>query len=263
MARAWRGYVKTAALAGAGVVNDGPLLVVDYLLRFTRVAVLLSLWRVLFADRGEVGGMSLATVLTYTLISEVFTEQLTPRAGLDEAFWNGSIATRALRPGGIVGGFAAEMVGRWGLGLALCSLPLLLLAPLVGVDPRPASPAALALFAPSLVLTVAVGLALQFIYGALTVAMETNPWIMTQISGAVAGVLSGAVVPLPLFPWGLGEVAAWLPFAALAAAPLQIYTGVGDPLRLLAGQAVWALLLWPLAGWLWRANREKVTIYGG
>ena len=35
------------------------------------------------------------------------------------------------------------------------------------------------------------------------------------------------------------------------------------PATLVVRQAGWAILLWPLAGWLWRANREKVTIYGG
>jgi ABC-2 type transport system permease protein len=258
-----RGYWKTATMAAASALSDGPLLIADYLLRFLRVVVLLSLWRVLFADRGAVGGLSLATVLTYTLIAEIFADQLAPRANLDDALWNGSIATRALRPNGLVGGFAAEMIGRWWLGLALCSLPLLLLAPLLGVDPRPAGPTALALFGPSLALAVTVGLALEFILGALMVALDLNPWTLTQISIAVTALLSGAVVPLPLFPWGLGAVVAWLPFAALAAAPLQVYTGVGDPRLLLAIQAGWAVLLWPLAGWLWRANREKVTVYGG
>jgi ABC-type uncharacterized transport system permease subunit len=76
-------------------------------------------------------------------------------------------------------------------------------------------------------------------------------------------VLSGAVVPLALLPWGLGGALEWLPFASVAWAPLAIYTGMGDATRLIALQAFWALALWPLAGWLWRANREKVVGYGG
>ena len=76
-------------------------------------------------------------------------------------------------------------------------------------------------------------------------------------------MLSGAVMPLALLPWGLGDVLAWLPFAAIAWAPLAIYTGIGDPPRLMALQVGWAFVLWPLAGWLWRANREKVVGYGG
>ena len=55
----------------------------------------------------------------------------------------------------------------------------------------------------------------------------------------------------------------WLPFAAMAWAPLAIYTGVGEPLGLIAIQLFWAATLWPLAMSLWNANREKVVGYGG
>jgi ABC-type uncharacterized transport system permease subunit len=52
-------------------------------------------------------------------------------------------------------------------------------------------------------------------------------------------------------------------FASLAWAPLAIYTGLGEAPRLIALQLVWACVLWPVAGWLWRANREKVVGFGG
>jgi ABC-type uncharacterized transport system permease subunit len=49
----------------------------------------------------------------------------------------------------------------------------------------------------------------------------------------------------------------------MAWAPLAVYTGTGQPLPLMASQLVWAVVLWPLAAWLWRANREKLVGYGG
>ena len=36
-----------------------------------------------------------------------------------------------------------------------------------------------------------------------------------------------------------------------------------DRAILMAIQAAWALILWPIAIAFWRANREKVTGYGG
>jgi ABC-2 type transport system permease protein len=79
----------------------------------------------------------------------------------------------------------------------------------------------------------------------------------------VATLLSGSLLPLAYYPWGIGELFAWLPFASLAWAPLAIFTAAGDPLLLLARQAGWSLLLWPLVGWYWRSNREKLVAYGG
>jgi ABC-type uncharacterized transport system permease subunit len=256
-------YLATAALSATSIAAESPLFLADYVLRFVRVAVLLTLWRIVLGGHGEPSGMSLAAVLTYTLIAQAFADQLDPRSGIDDSMWNGSFQTHFTRPMGIVGQFAAEMCGRWSIGLAIFALPLLMCAPLFGVDPRPASATNGLLFVASLALGVSVGLALDFLFGALTVMLDTGVWVIESLRRAVATLLSGALLPLALLPWGLGDVLNWLPFAAMASAPLRIYTGTGDPLPLLATQALWSLLLWPLAQYLWRANRERLAGYGG
>jgi ABC-2 type transport system permease protein len=254
---------KTSAMTAAGYVGDSPLFLLDYLLRFLRVAVLLSIWRTILAGEGAVSGMTTASVLTYTLIAEVFAEPLACRTELDQALWNGSIATRLLQPLGIVAHFASEMFGRWLFGFGAFSLPLLLLAPLLGVDPLPASAGAAAWFALSMGLAISVGLALEFIFGALMVTLELPMWAVQQLRASISTLLSGSLIPLALLPWGIGKILAWLPFASLASAPLRIYTGTGNPYTLIAVQAGWSLLLWPAARGLWRASRERLTAYGG
>ncbi|MDQ3702984.1 MAG: ABC-2 family transporter protein [Chloroflexota bacterium] len=256
-------YVKTASMAATGAAGDSPLFLLDYLLRFLRVALLITVWRTILATSAPAAGLSLDAVLTYTLIAAVFADPLAARTGLEEALWNGSIATRFLQPMAVVGHYASEMVGSWLLGLALFSLPLLLAAPLLGVDPLPAGGGAALLFPISLVLGVSVGMAVDFLFCALMVTFGWSVWEVERWRSALSTVLSGALLPLSVLPWGLGDVLAWLPFAAMAWAPLSIYTGLGDPLRLLALQAFWAVVLWLLAQRLWRACRQKVVIYGG
>jgi ABC-2 type transport system permease protein len=250
-------------MAATSLTGDSLLFLVDYLLRLVRVAVLLSIWRIVMDGRGPVSGMTLSAVLTYTLVSEVFADQLTPRTHLEEALWEGTIATRMLQPMNMVGQFAAEMWGQWTVSFGLFSLPLLLLSPLLGVDPRPAGWGAAALFAVSLLLAMSVGLALEFIFGGLVVAMQESVWLVAQVRRAVTLLLSGAVLPLALLPWGLGSVFQLLPFASLASTPLKLYTGTGDPLLLLLLQVAWSVLLWPFAGWLWRRYRERLASHGG
>ncbi len=80
---------------------------------------------------------------------------------------------------------------------------------------------------------------------------------------AITGLLAGSVIPLALLPWGLGPIFELLPFATVAWAPLAIYTGLGEPLRLIGLQLFWAAVLWPLVFWAWSASREKVVGYGG
>lgn len=250
-------------MASTSTIGDNALFVFDYAMRFLRVALLLAIWRTILTGRGAVSGMTLPSVLTYTLIAEVFAEPLACRTWLESAFWDGTIAMRFLRPIGLFGQFAAEMVGRWALGFALFSLPLLLCAPLLGVNPLPASPVAGGLFLVSLALGVAVGLAIEYIFASLAIGMEWHPYAINSVRAAIGSLLSGALLPLALFPWGLGKLLAWLPFAAMASAPLRIYTGTGDAARLLLGQAVWTIVLWPVAGWLWNRMRERMISYGG
>lgn len=256
-------YWKTAAMSASSYTGDSPLFLLDYLLRLLRVVALLSIWRALLAGKGPVSGMTLASVLTYTLIAEVFSGQLSPRTELDTALWNGSIVGRMLQPLSMFGQFSAEMAGRWLFELIVFSLPLLLCAPLLGVDPRPAGVGAAGLFVVSLALAISVGLAIEFIFGGILVVFALPLWAVSQMRVAITTLLSGALAPLALLPPGVGAAFTWLPFASMASAPLRIYTGAGDPLGLMALQVGWSLLLWPLARWLWSVGRERMVAYGG
>ncbi|MBV9326868.1 MAG: ABC-2 family transporter protein [Chloroflexi bacterium] len=255
-------YLKTASMAAAAT-TDHPGFLLTYALRLLRVLVLLALWRYVLVDRVNSGPLSLAGVLTYTLIAEVFAEQLNVRTSLNLAFWEGTLVIRFLRPMGLVRQLSAEMVGPWCIDFVLFSLPLLAMAPLLGVDPRPVSPGLGALFVVSLALAILVGLAMELITGAVIVGLDQPVWLIEWIRTAIALLLSGALLPLAYYPWGLGELFAWLPFAAMAWAPLAIYTAAGNPLTLLASQLVWLAVLWPFGVWLWDANREKLVSHGG
>jgi ABC-2 type transport system permease protein len=257
-------YSKSAAMVATQVFNDKPLgLVSNFALRLFHVAILLSLWRTVMADEGAVAGMSLEAVQTYTLIAAVFNAQLSGRTRIDDDLWSGKIANRLLRPMGIYGQILAEMVGGWIPDLLLFSLPLLLAAPLLGVDPWPATWMAGLWFAVSLTFAIAVGTALDLFFAACMVFLEHSIYALQRIRTALTLLLSGRLIPLALLPWGLGEYLELLPFASLVSAPLRIYTGTGDPHDLVPLQAAWAVVLWVAAHALWRHNRERLVTHGG
>ena len=259
----FRQYGKSAAMKATATIGDSRLFLFNYLLRLLRVVVLLTLWRSLLPAHGATSGLTLNQVLTYTLLGEAVEQLLACRTWLEDSFWTGAIATRYLRPMGIFGQFTAEMLGPVALGLLLFSLPLMALAPVLGVDPFPASFGAGVLFLVSLGLAVTVSLAMEYIFSGFAVAIQIHPYAINSLRAAVWAVLSGAFLPLALLPWGMGRVFEWLPFAATASTPLKIYIGSGHVLPLLALQAGWAILLWPVATWLWRRNRERMVAFGG
>lgn len=255
-------YGKTVGMSAASAIGDSRLMLADAGLRIVRVLVLLAIWHTLVGPGEVVGGFTLPALLAYTLIAEVFAEQLLTKSDLDSWLWEGTIASRLLYPMSLVGQLFANLLGGWVFGFCAVSVPVLLLAPLLGVDPSPASLAAGLLFVPSLALSVVLGLALDVILGAVTVAYRLTVWLVDMLRGAILGLLSGALLPLAILPWGLGKVFDWLPFASMASAPLRIYTGTAGWSALLL-QAGWAVVLWLLAAWLWRACRERLVGYGG
>ena len=163
--------------------------------------------------QGVVAGMSLEAVLTYTMVAAIFADQLSGRTQIDNDLWSGNIANRFLRPMGIYGQMLAEMVGGWIPGLLLFSLPLLLIAPLLGVDSAPATWTAGLWFLLSLALGVAVGTALDLFFAACMVFLEHSVYALQRIRTTLTVLLSGRLIPLALLPWGLGDYFELLPFA--------------------------------------------------
>ena len=251
-------------MAAKSQMGDSPHFLLYSLLRLIRVALLLSLWRILLQDRPEgVDGMTLATLLTYTLIAEVFAEQMAAQTGIDDLLWNGTILTRFLQPLPLAGIVTAEMFGKWRVGFWTVTVPLLLVCPFLGISPLPASILAGALFIVSLVLAIVVGLALDTIFAAFMIVWGGNIWILTDLRNAIATLLTGAFLPYALLPFGIGEVFSWLPFAAMASAPLQIFTGTGDPLKLLGMQTFRVVVLVIVAAKVWDFSRERIVSQGG
>ncbi len=259
-ARRWR---ATAAIGAAEYFADGWLSVNTYGLRLIKVLVLLAIMRTLFAGRASVSGMSLSSVLTYVLIAEALASQLEVRTPITLYFWEGTIATKYLQPMTLVSQLVAEMIGGWLPPLALFAAPLIVLAPLFGVSAAPASWTALPAFGLSLLLGIAVGVALDFTFGAITVMLGESVWLIETVRTAMEGLLSGAIIPLALLPGSLPDVLGWLPFAAVASTPMRIYTGTGGAWPLIPLQAGWLAAMSLLALWLWDRARERVVGMGG
>lgn len=256
-------FLRTAGMEASGGAGENASALVSLVFRILRVVLLLSVWRAIFAAKPSDLTLSIGSILTYTLIAEIFAEQLSPRTHIEWHLFDGGIAMNYLQPMNLPLQFAARMVGRWLVGFVFVSLPLVLLAPALGVNVWPSSASAAVLFVISLVLSAVVGVALDFVFAALIVVMQGSAYIIGLVRTAIATVLSGALLPLSILPYGLGAVFQWLPFASTASSPLRIYTGDGAPALLIAIQLFWASSLWLLASWLWRVNRERFVSYGG
>jgi ABC-2 type transport system permease protein len=256
-------YGRLTRLEATSPISGGVLYFLGgYFVRFARTLLLLSIWRTIFSTAGN--PEELDAVLRYTMMAAIFWQQVDVTTTASTTYWEGNAASRFLRPLNIFGQYIAETVGKWIPGLLLSGLPLLLLTPVLGVDLRPANPTTLLAFIVSLVLGMACGFAMDFILAGFMVFLGNAHYIAHQIRAAFVILLSGALIPLHLLPFGIGEVFKWLPFATMASTLLSIYAGTaGNAAQLILLQLGWAVILWVLASLIWRKNRQKLVVFGG
>ncbi len=261
----WKGFQAVAGLS-ARQVFDGNLFQVlsEYAIRFMQFLMLMLIWRSLAAGGADLGGMNLDRLLTYTLMASVLRQQLEILTPATSALWEGSIIGRYTRPMPVLQSLTAETIGRWWVPVFLLySLPLWLLSPLMGIRPLPSSAVHGLLALVSLALSASLGFALDYLFASLAMRMKNGCWAVTHVREALFALLSGALIPFSLMPASIARILQWLPMGSIAHAPLSLYVGQGEPEMLLALQAGWNAILWPLAICVFKKSEERMISYGG
>ena len=252
-------YIKSAWMTALGKTNGGVIyLLPDIIIKIFTLIALISLWRVVMSS-GANAGMSMAQMLSYTYVSALLTDMLvvtTPATGwLSE----GVLMKLYGRPLSVLGQLAAETAGGWLPMLLLFSLPMAVISPLLGISLIPASP----LFFISLVLCISLGFAIDLFYACLSIKLRNMNWLVGRIRAAVTTLLSGTIIPIRLLPFGAGNFFLLQPFASLGGAPLSIFAGSGNAVETILIQALWNLILWPLAMLVFLKSQEGMVSYGG
>ena len=242
-----KGYFGIASLLGS------------YLLKAASMLVLLLVWRSLFRDSDTFDGLTLSQMLTYTVLSSALDPMLNVRTPASSWLHDGSMLSLYLRPAPVFGQLMAHTIGGWLMPLCGYGMPAILLAALFDVNVMPAT----LWFLPSLLLTVACGFALDFLFAALLMRMKNLEWVVHSIREALTAVFTGALIPFAAMPWGLGNMLALTPFGSLAGAPLALYAGLSRPESVLLLQLGWTVVLWPLAYLAFEKSRERLVSYGG
>ena len=228
--RAWRATARMCLKEKSyfGLAN----VIAQYLLRAAGLGALLMIWRSLFMQGVDMQGLTLNQVYVYTILSTVLAPMLDVRTPASGWLHDGSVLKLYLRPRSLFGQLAAHTVGGWVLPLVILSLPVTGIALLCGVDLRPAS----LWFFPSLILTVSLGFAVDYLFSCLLIRLNNLEWVVHDMRQSLTALFTGSVIPFVALPWGLGRFLALTPLGSLAGGPLSIYTGLAEPMTILAAQ---------------------------
>lgn len=262
--RALRAYPALTRAAWAHAIAYRAVLVVA-LLNAAFPLVMMAIW-VELAREAPIGGFNAGDFVGYYLAA-VLMRRMTAASitmDLERVIHSGELSAYLLRPLHIAHAyFVRSMVSR-SLATGLVALAVAVgvaLTPGAQFDLRPLS---LALFAAACALGILFEFFVQFGMGGLAF------WIaqVRGISAAfqfVKAFLGGYIVPLALFPGGLGGVLVWTPFAVSIGLPVELLTGrIGAEdaaVRLVAGTA-WVSLTALFAQGIWRAGLRAYSAAG-
>jgi len=219
--------------------------------------------------------IALPQVISYVWLGQALLAMLPWNADAEvhDMVRSGSIAYELARPVDLYGLWYTRAVALRTAPTLLRAAPMVVVAsvvlPFVGAPAwrlaPPPSLTAAAGFAVALGLALALGCAMSVLINISLMWTIRGDGVVTLFTTAVS-LLSGLLIPLPLFPDWAQPVLAWLPFAGMFDLPFRIYTG-HIALAGLAGvwlrQAGWTLALVVLGRWLLGRGVRRVVVQGG
>lgn len=226
----------------------------------------MMIFQAFYAGATSTPPMPLDHVVTYVWLGQALLCLLPFRVDheLDRMIRSGNVAYELLRPVDLYAFWYARAVATRTAPTLLRAAPLLVIATLTGWIRWPAPQNVLACAA---ALTGAV-----LLTSAITMLMNVSLfWTLSgrginAIATASLFLLSGMIVPLPLFPEALQPVLNFLPFRGICDVPYRLFTGHIPPGELpgvLAHQAAWIVALVLIGRWLLRRAARRVVIQGG
>jgi ABC-2 type transport system permease protein len=242
-------------------------LFIPWLTALVEMLVARQLWIALFNGRATYDGYTLDQTLTYVVLSMAITHLLVGD-GVQFLHWkirSGNILFELMRPLHFTLSLLSASLSSVVIGLFKVSVPLLLMAVLLLKVPLPTDPLRWLVFALSFLLGCLIYIWVEMLAGLLgfwtTETHGLEAWMNILIA-----ILSGAYLPLWIFPDFIQRLIAYLPFRGIQYVPLSIlvgWTGPDSYLRELAIQTGWVVILALVAEGVYRLALRQLKIQGG
>ncbi|MFF5182118.1 ABC transporter permease [Micromonospora sp. NPDC000316] len=243
----------------------------NFLLQLVGVAVqtvaLLAVWRVVLVDgEGNPSGFTWEEMKAYLLVAFAtgtvlsgFTDSL-----LADRVLSGAVALDLVKPVDYQLARFAEALGYLLAEILSVAVMGAVLVLAFGGIPVPSGVPAV-LFMVSLLAVVPLKFGLVYLTGLASFWTENYQGVsLTRV--AVTNILSGALVPIALYPEALRWLCQVSPFAGIVSTPALLYLGRVDgaaAVRLILWQLFWALVLWAGARMVFRAALRRLVVHGG
>lgn len=177
---------------------------------------------------------------------------------------SGNIATELIRPIGFKRMLLARHLGDTAVKLLCYLIPLIVLVKICVSLPL--------LCSGQLgfgILSVFLAYCIQFLYSLIIGLLAfwlIVTWPINMFFSAVYRLLSGAWIPVTMFPETLYRINLFLPFRAIYAIPVSILTSSMKVMKIwqsIGVQVMWLGILYSLARIIWHVGRNQLIVQGG
>lgn len=255
----FRRFATYRTATAAGVFTNTAF---GFVLAYTYIA--------LWDERPQLGGYDMSQALTYVWIGQALLAACAMMGGgfedeLMERIRTGDIAVDLYRPADLQLWWLAGDVGRAAFQLLGRGVVPMLVGALAFDLALPGSPWIWPAFLLSVLLGIVVSFAVRFLV-ALSAFWLLDGAGAAQMSWLLGLFFSGMLLPLPLFPGLLGEVARILPWSSLLQIPADVFLGKYSGWELLeayAFQGAWAVALLLAGRLLQSVATRRVVVQGG
>lgn len=234
---------------------------------FINVTVYYFIWRAVYAADPGYASMDFPQMVTYVAVGwtirSMYFNNIDSQMAAD--ILEGKISMVMLKPVSIQWMYISRALGESAFRLIMLTAPTAVVVALIFPLTPPASVAHFAAFLVSVIASILLVAAINFIVGACAVSLKSILGLL-RAKFWMQELLSGLLVPITLFPSPLREISGLLPFEHIGFTPLMIYLGrmswpeIGRAFLL---EWFWVLLLLGFGAWFWRVLSRRITIHGG
>lgn len=224
------------------------------------------LWSSIYANKTEIGGLTLNSLLGYYLLVRVITAFTSDRVDreLSRSIMSGSFVSELIRPVNILWYKTSNKIGANIVNILLLGIPTAALGALILPVPVPKSAASVLVFLFCLILGFLLQLNINMLAGVAAFWVKGAEGI-THTKDFIVRIASGALLPLSFLPVGLQKLFQFLPFRYIAELPVRVYQ---EGLSVLGMKTaiigvVWCAALMVLNHFLLEKGTRKLAIYGG
>jgi len=227
----------------------------------------LSIWSALFSSHSQINLLlNQENTLKYMIVATIMSAFIECNVieWINIQIQTGDIAMELIRPIDFKKMIFSRHLGNSIVKIAFYCIPLIVIE--IVVMRRPLLCYAQILYG---LFSIILAYCIQFLYSLIIGLLAfwlIVTWPLNMLLGAIYKLLSGAWIPITMFPDLLYKINLFLPFRAIYAIPVTIMTIQMENKTIMESiiiQLIWVICLYAITEIVWKVGKRKVIIQGG